>query len=99
MPFGFTNSPATFQSYIEDCLWPYIDDFAVCYLDDILIYLTNEKYHKDHVRKVIERLCEFGLYCKAEKCQFGVLEVGLFGFVINSDGIGMELDLIATIAD
>jgi len=72
MPFGLTNAPATFQAYIDDCLRPYIDDFAVCYLDDILIYSTNEKEHEDHVRKVLQRLQEFGLYCKAEKCQFGV---------------------------
>jgi hypothetical protein len=99
MPFGLTNAPATFQAYIDDCLRPYIDDFAVCYLDDILIYSTNEKLHEDHVRKVLLRLPEFGLYCKSEKCQFGVSEVGFHGFIINSDGIGMESDRISTIED
>jgi len=48
---------------------------------------------------VLERLREFGLYCKAEKCKFGVAEVGFLGFVINSEGIGMESDRIATIED
>jgi hypothetical protein len=99
MPFGLTNAPATFQSYIDDCLRPYIDDFAVCYLDDILIYSTNEKEHEEHVRQVLQRLKEFGLYCKAEKCQFGVSEVGFLGFVITHDGVGMESDRIATIED
>jgi len=99
MPFGFTNAPATFQAYIDDCLRPYIDDFAMCYLDDILIYSTNEKEHEDHVRKVLQRLQEFGLYCKAEKCQFGVSGVGFLGFIINSDRIGMESDRISTIED
>jgi hypothetical protein len=77
MPFGLKNAPAVFQAYIDDCLRPYIDDFTVCYLDDILIYSTNEKEHEDHVRKVLQRLQEFGLYCKAETCQFGVPEVGI----------------------
>jgi len=99
MPFGLTNTPATFQAYIDDCLRPYIDDFTICYLDDILIYSTNEKEHEDHVRNVLQRLQEFGLYCKAEKCLFGVQEVGCLGFVINSDGIGMESDRISTIED
>jgi hypothetical protein len=62
MPFRLTNALLTFQANIEDCLWPYINDFAVCYLDDILIYSTNEKEHKDHVRKVLQRLQEFCLY-------------------------------------
>jgi len=48
---------------------------------------------------VLQRLQEFRLYCKAEKCQFGVREVGFLGFVINSDGIGMESDRISTIED
>jgi hypothetical protein len=54
MPFGLTNAPATFKAYIENCLRPYIDDFAVCYRDDILIYSTNEEEHEEQVRKVLE---------------------------------------------
>jgi hypothetical protein len=99
MRFGLTNAPATFQSYIDDCLRSYIDDFAVCYLDDILIYSNNEKEHDEHVRKVLEWLRKFGLYCKAEKCQFGVSEVGFLGFVISSKGVGMESDRISKIED
>jgi hypothetical protein len=38
MPFGLTNAPATFQAYMDDCLRPYMHDFVVCSLDDILIY-------------------------------------------------------------
>jgi len=99
MPFGLTNAPVTFQSYIDDWLRPYIDNFAVCYLDDILIFSTNEKEHEEHVRQVLQRLKEFGLYCKAEKCQFSVSEVGFLGFVITPDGVGMESDRISTIED
>jgi len=83
MPFGLTNVPATFQAYIDDCLRPYIDELAVCYLDDILIYSTNEKEHEEHVRNMLQRLQEFHLYCKAEKCQFGVLEVGYLGLSLT----------------
>jgi hypothetical protein len=99
MPFGLTNTPATFQAYIDHCLHPYIDDFTMCCLDDILICSTNEKENEDHIRKVLQRLQEFGLYYKAEKCQFRVQEVGFLGFVINSDGIGMESDRISKIED
>jgi hypothetical protein len=99
MPFGLTNAPATFQSYIDDCLQPYIDDFAVSYLDNILIYSTHEKEREVHLRQVLKRLRELGLKCKAEKCQFGVSEVGFLGFVIAPDGVGMESHRISTIED
>jgi hypothetical protein len=53
MPFGLTSPPASFQSYIDDYLRPLIDNFTVCYLDDILINPTNEKDDEEHVRKVL----------------------------------------------
>jgi len=68
IPFGLTHALATFESYIDDCLWPYIDDFLVCYLNHIIIHSTNEEGHEEHVQQVMQRHKEFGLYCKAEKC-------------------------------
>ena len=80
-------------------LTPNIDDCAVCYHDNILVYSTYEREHEEHLRKMLQQLDELGLYCKAKKCQFGVSDVGVLGFVINSDGIGMESDRIARIKD
>jgi hypothetical protein len=65
MQFGLRNTLATFQSYINDCLQSYIDAFMLCYLNDILIYLTNKKDHEEYSRQVRKRLRHFGLYCKA----------------------------------
>jgi hypothetical protein len=78
-------------------LRPYINGFAVCYLEDILIYSTTEKEHEEDVRKVLQRLQEFCLYGKAEKFQFGVLEVGFLRFIVNLEVISMERDRISTI--
>jgi hypothetical protein len=88
MPFGLTNAPATFQAYMDDCPRPYMDDFVVYYLDDILIYSEDPAQHEGHVTKVLERLREYGLYCKAEKCEFSVKKVRFLGFVIVTGRIG-----------
>jgi len=48
---------------------------------------------------VLRKLKQFGLYCRAEKWQFGVSDVGFLGFVITPDGVGMESDRIPTIED
>jgi hypothetical protein len=61
-----------------------MDDFVVCYLDDILIYSEDPAQHEGHVTKVLERLREYGLYCKPEKCEFSVKKVGFLGFVYIS---------------
>jgi len=97
MSFGLSNPSATFHSNIDDCIRPYIDDFAKCYLDDILIYSTNKEEDEEQALWVLQRVREFGLYCQAEKCQFGVSEVGFLGFVITPDGVSMQSDRISTI--
>ena len=99
MPFGLTNAPATFQAYIDECLRLYLDDFVVCYLDDILIYSRTPAEHEEHVKQVLAKLREFGLFCKAGKYVFSAKEVEFLGFVIYPDGVGMEGDCVATIDD
>ena len=89
MPFGLTNAPATFQAYIDECFGSYLDDFVVCYLDDILIYSQTIEEHEVHVKQVLAKLREIGLFCKAEKYVFSAREVGFLGFVISPNGVGM----------
>jgi hypothetical protein len=70
--FGLTNGPATYQRYINDVLFDYLDVFYTVYLDDILIYSSNKLEHKEHIRKVLVQLREAGLQADIKKCEFGV---------------------------
>jgi hypothetical protein len=45
----------------------YLDDFAITYLDDILIYSDDLEMHCSHVHKVLEKLNERALYVKKSK--------------------------------
>jgi len=38
MPFGLTNAPIAFQHMMNDVFREYLNDFVVCYGDDILIF-------------------------------------------------------------
>ena len=38
MPFGLTNTPATFQHSMESCLGDYDLKYCIIYLDDIIIF-------------------------------------------------------------
>ncbi len=50
MPFGLSNTPASFQGYINKILAEKLDIFVVVYLDDILIYIEDpSRLHVDAV--------------------------------------------------
>ena len=49
MPFGMTNSLATFQHFMNDIFRDMADIFVIVYLDDILVFSDNKEDHKDHV--------------------------------------------------
>ena len=59
--FGLTNGPATYQHYMNNLLFDYLDDFYTVYLDDILIYSKDPLEHKAQVKRVLERLQSVGL--------------------------------------
>ena len=97
MPFGLTGGPATFQHYINDMLFDYLDVFCTAYMDDILIYSQNQAEHTLHVRKVLQRLKEAGLQADVKKCEFNVKETRFLGMIVGVKGIRMDPAKIAAI--
>jgi len=90
MQFGTTNAPADFQGYINNTITEALDDFASAYLDDILIYSDSKEEHVEHVKWVMKRLLEAGLYLKPEKCEFHKETVRYLGLIISTKGISMD---------
>jgi len=87
MPFGMTNSPATFQYFMNDIFHDMTDIFVIIYLNDILIFSKNLDEHKIHVRKVLERLQEHNLHTKPKKCKFHTTSVEYLGVIIMPEGV------------
>lgn len=99
MPFGLCNAPATFQSYINETLREFLDDFASAYLDDVLIFSDTLEEHEEHVRKVIEKLHAAGLQIDVDKCEFHVQQTKYLGLIITTDGIQMDPAKVAAMKD
>ena len=53
MLFGLTNAPAAFMDLMHRVFQPYINQFVVVFVDDILIYSQSEREHEDHLRIVL----------------------------------------------
>ncbi|KAD7116758.1 hypothetical protein E3N88_04026 [Mikania micrantha] len=90
MPFGLTNAPAVFMDLMNRVCRPYLDQFVIVFIDDILIYSKSEREHEDHLKKVLELLRKEQLYAKFSNCEFWLKEVHFLGHVINKDGIHVD---------
>ena len=69
-PFGLTNAPTTFMDLMHRIFQPYLDQFVVVFVDDILIYSQSEWEHEYHLRIVLQLLRDHQLYTKFSKCEF-----------------------------
>lgn len=99
LPFGLTNSPATFQRALNDILRPVLGKFAMVYLDDIIIYSKTFEEHLDHLRQVFQLLRKANLKIKLEKCEFMKKELKYLGLVVSPQGITVDTKGIQPIID
>nr|GEV63681.1 putative reverse transcriptase domain-containing protein [Tanacetum cinerariifolium] len=99
MPFGLTNAPAVFMDLMNRMCKPYLDEFVIVFIVDILIYSKNKKEQKEHLKAILELLKKEELYAKFSKCEFWIPKVQFLGHVIDSQGIHVDPAKIESIKD
>jgi len=68
MFFGLTNSPAMFQTIINEILWDLINtDKVASFINHVIIGTEMEEGHDELVEEVVKRLVGNDLYVKLEK--------------------------------
>lgn len=90
MPFGLTNAPAAFMDLMQRYFKPYLDQFVVIFIDDILIYSKSHEEHEKHLREALGVLRKNKLYAKLRKCEFWLEKVQFLGHVISREGISVD---------
>jgi len=100
MFFGMTNSPATFQTMMNNIFRTLIAaGIVVVYLDDILIFTRMEEEHERAVWRVLEVLVEHKLFLCPEKCEFHRKEIEYLRLVISENKVAMDPVKVARVHD
>ena len=100
MFFGLTNSPATFQRFMNNSFRDMIaEGWLVIYMDDLLISSPDATLHEERTKHVLQHMTELDLHLKLEKCKFAMDEVEYLGMIVKPGRLAMDsikLDGIAS---
>ena len=97
IPFGLTNGPATFMDLIHKVFKPYLDQFFVVFVDEILIYSQSEEEHENHLRVILQLLRDHHLYTKFSKCEFWLTEMRFLGSVVSASSVSMDPEKVKVV--
>jgi hypothetical protein len=87
LSLGLCNAPSQFSKAMSEVLKPYLNKFALVYLDDICVISKTYEEHLIHLRLILDRLRESGLFAKLSKCQFMHTEIKFLGHILSDEGI------------
>jgi len=100
MFFGITNSPAIFQTIMNDIFRTFIaKEIVAMYLDNILIFMEMEQEHKRAVWRILEVLAEHKLFFYPEKCEFHCKQIEYLRLVISENKVEMDSVKVAGVCD
>ena len=97
MPFGLTNEPAAFMDLMHEAFQPYLDQFIVVFVDDILIYSQFKREHEDHLRIVLQLLRDHQLYAKFNNCEFWLTEVRFLGHMVSASCLSIDPEKVEAV--
>ena len=85
VPFGLAQAPAYFQELMTGILKDL--NFAITYLNDIIIFSRTVEEPLLHIKQVCEKLQAAKLSMKISKCHFFSKEIQYLQHILSSKGI------------
>ena len=90
LSFELINELASWQHYMNDLLFNFLNDFCQVYLNDILIYSKFKKKHIVHVRKMLKKFKKIDLQINIEKCEFFKKKMTFLNVILSMNDLRMN---------
>ena len=97
--FKLINELSTFQQYINDTLWDFLNDFCQIYLNNILVYSKIWTEYWIHVKQILHCLCKADLQVSIKKCKFDISETVFLGVIVSGEGLHMNSQKVKAVLD
>ncbi len=99
LSFELINNSISFQQYMNNVLWDFLNDFCQAYLDNILIYSKTQKKHKQHVKMILDHLWDADLQIDIRKCEFNVEETIFLEVIVSKQDLCMNFIKVKAIVN
>lgn len=88
LPFGLKTAPAIFQRILSNIIRKHnLTNFAVNFIDDILIFSKTFEEHITHVSELLEAIIKEGFRLKFSKCRFANSYAEYLGHRIENNSV------------
>jgi reverse transcriptase-like protein len=90
--FGLTNSPATFQTMMDDIFREEITQgWLKIYMDNLIVASEDDEViHQQQVDQVLQKIKDHNLFLKAKKCSFHKKQVEYLGVITGQGKVEMD---------
>ena len=89
LPFGLANAPSQYSRLVQMALDRLPGEFALGYIDDVIVHSANLEEHLNHLEQVIAIHAQFGMKLNPAKCHVFQSEVEYLGHLVSAAGIRM----------
>lgn len=98
MPMGLKVAPSKFQERIDVVFLP-CRDFALCYIDDILIYSASVESHIQHLHQFFKCVKDAGLALSLKKSTICTARAEFLGIEITNGMISLQQHVLKKLAE
>jgi hypothetical protein len=90
LAFELRNESTTYQHYMNDVFFDYLDDFLFAYINNILIFNNSKAKYIKHVKQMLQRLKNAKLQANINKCEFSIHEIKYLNLIVRRNEIKMN---------